>query len=93
MSVKKIFITLIIIVACVIIGALVLNKLVPNATTALVNAVEGQIYNATGMSFDFNGDNSAGGGSGQDYSSAVGNAASDAVKGVDSNAGVTGIGS
>lgn len=62
MSVAKIFKVLIVIVACVIIGAIVLNVLLPNATTALVNAVEGQIYNATGMSFDFNGDTIAGSG-------------------------------
>lgn len=60
MSVGKIFKILIIIVACVIVGALVLNVLLPNTTTSLVNAVEGQIYNATGMSFDLNGDGTAG---------------------------------
>ena len=56
MSVKKIFITLIVIVLCVMIGALLLNVLFPNAAKALVNATENMIYNATGMSFDFNGD-------------------------------------
>lgn len=56
MSVGKIFKVLIIIVACVIIGALVLNVILPNTATALVNAVEGSIFNATGMSFDLNGD-------------------------------------
>lgn len=71
MSVKKIFITLIIIVACVIIGALVLNKLVPNATTALVDAVEGQIYNATGMTFDFNGNSDNKKAANQVYSNTV----------------------
>ncbi len=60
MSVGKIFKILIIIVACVIIGAIVLNVLLPNATTSLVNAVEAQIFNATGMSFDFNGDDTDG---------------------------------
>lgn len=60
MSVGKIFKILIIIVACVIIGAIVLNVLLPNATTSLVNAVEAQIFNATGMSFDFNGDKTNG---------------------------------
>lgn len=63
MSVGKIFKILIIIVACVIIGAIVLNVLLPNATTSLVNAVEAQIFNATGMSFDFNGDGTNGRGS------------------------------
>lgn len=56
MDVKKIFLLLIGVVACVVIGALVLNVLLPNATKSMVNAVEGQIYNASGMSFDFNGD-------------------------------------
>lgn len=60
MSVGKIFKVLIIIVACVIIGAIVLNVLLPNVTTSMVNAVEAQIFNATGMSFDFNGDGSDG---------------------------------
>lgn len=68
MSVQKIFITLIIIVACVVIGGLVLNVLLPNVTSAIVNAIEGQIHNATGMNFDFNGDGTAGDGGGQDYS-------------------------
>lgn len=56
MSVKKIFMTLIIVVACVMIGALLLNVLLPNATRQLVNQVEAQIHRATGLSFDFNGD-------------------------------------
>lgn len=60
MSVGKIFKVLIIIVACVIVGALVLNVLLPNTATSLVNAVEGQIFNATGMSFDLNGDGNNG---------------------------------
>lgn len=60
MSVAKIFKILIIIVACVIVGALVLNVLLPNTTTSIVNAVEGQIFNATGMTFDLNGDGTTG---------------------------------
>lgn len=60
MSVGKIFKVLIIIVACVIIGAIVLNVLLPNVMVSMVNAVEGQIFNATGMSFDFNGDGATG---------------------------------
>lgn len=60
MSVGKIFKTLIVIVACVVIGAVVLNVLLPNATTSLVNTVENQIYNATGLEFDFNGDGTYG---------------------------------
>lgn len=60
MSVSKIFMTLIIVVACVIIGALVLNTLLPNATTALVDSVENAIAGATGMSFDFNNNSQSG---------------------------------
>lgn len=58
--VGKIFKTLIIIVACVILGAMVLNVLLPNVSTSLINTVEGQIYNATGLSMDFNGDGQKG---------------------------------
>jgi hypothetical protein len=62
MSVKKIFMTLIVIVACVMIGAFILNVLMPNVATTLVNATEEQIYNATGISFDFNNDGDYGNG-------------------------------
>lgn len=61
MNVKKIFITLITVVACVILGAFVLNTLMPNVTTTLINAVEEQIYNATSLRFDFNNDGTIGG--------------------------------
>lgn len=54
MSVKKIFITLITIVACVIIGAFLLNTLLPNVTTTLIDATEDMIFKATSMEFDFN---------------------------------------
>ena len=60
MSVSKIFMTLIIVVACVLIGALVLNTLLPNVTTALVDSVENAIAGATGMVFDFNNNGSKG---------------------------------
>lgn len=60
MSVKKIFIVLITIVACVIVGALVLNVLLPNVATTLVDSLEDMIYKATKMSFDFNGNNNVG---------------------------------
>lgn len=66
MNVKGIFITLITIVACVLIGALFLNTLLPNVAAQVVNAVEGTIYQATGMSFDFNGDGIKGSSSGTD---------------------------
>ena len=74
MSVSKIFKILIVIVACVIIGALVLNVFLPNVVTSLSNAVEGSIYNATGMSFDFNGDGTNGGSTGGSLKTGVDNA-------------------
>lgn len=55
MSVKKIFVTLITIVALVVVGAFVLNIILPNATSSLVDTTEKMIYNASGLSFDFNG--------------------------------------
>lgn len=85
MSVAKIFKVLIVIVACVIIGAIVLNVLLPNATTALVNAVEGQIYNATGMSFDFNGDKTTG-------QSAAASTTSGTVAGANASVGTANVG-
>jgi len=59
--VHKIFKTLIIIVACVIVGALVLNILLPNVATQLCDSTEDMVYKATGMTFDFNGNGNAGG--------------------------------
>lgn len=60
MSVKKIFITLITIVACVVIGAFILNTLMPNVTTTLIDSAEDMIFKATSMSFDFNNNGNAG---------------------------------
>lgn len=59
-SVKKIFMVLIIMVACVMIGALVLNILLPNAATSIVDGLEQMVFNATGMKFDWNGNGKAG---------------------------------
>lgn len=56
MSVQKIFMTLIIVVACVILGAFVLNALLPNVIAGMCNSAEDMLKNATGMSFDINGD-------------------------------------
>ena len=87
MSVSKIFITLVIVVACVGIGALVLNILLPNATATVVNSVEAQIFNSTGLTFDFNGDG-MGASDGADHTG--GNTATDDASDV-TNAGVDGI--
>ena len=61
MSVKKIFIVLITVVVCIVLGAFVLNIVMPNTVAQVVNSVEDGIYNATGLSFNFNGDDKAGG--------------------------------
>lgn len=58
MSVRKIFIVLITIVVCVILGAFVLNVIMPNTVTALISAMESTIYNSTGVRLDLNGDGS-----------------------------------
>lgn len=83
-SVKNIFIVLIIMVACVMIGALVLNVLMPNVATSIVDALEQMVFNATGMQFDWNG-NGAGGetGGGVDYTEGM----MDDGKGTDTNGG------
>lgn len=60
MNIKSIFITLITIVALVVIGAFVLNVLLPNVTSSLVDAVEDMIYKATKLTFDFNHNSNAG---------------------------------
>lgn len=61
MSVKKIFIVLITVVVCIVLGAFVLNIVMPNTVAQVVNSVEDGIHSATGLSFDFNGDGKAGG--------------------------------
>jgi len=82
MSVKKIFVILITIVACVIIGALVLNIILPNTATSLVNATEDQIFKASGLQFDLNGDGNSG--SNDDtYDAAESSDVDDASGGVD----------
>lgn len=68
--VKKIFIVLITVVVCVLVGAVVLNVLAPNVITTLVDAVEDQIYRATSLKFDFNGNGTIGGSGNGSYSGA-----------------------
>lgn len=60
MNVKKIFITLITIVALVVVGALVLNVILPNTATAIVDTLEDQVYNATKIDLDLNGNDNKG---------------------------------
>lgn len=59
-TVKKIFMVLIVVVICIVVGAFAINILVPNALTGVVNAVEDTIYSATGLRIDMNGDGTAG---------------------------------
>lgn len=66
---KKVFIALITIVVCVILGGVVINILFPNFMTTMVDAVEDQIFRATSLSFDFNG-NGTGGSANDTYSGA-----------------------
>lgn len=70
-SVKKIFTVLIVMVACVMIGALVLNILLPNVATTVVDALEGMVHNATGMTFDWNGNGTTGDSGGTTYTDNV----------------------
>lgn len=60
MKVQGIFKLLVTVVACIVIGAMVLNIFLPNVTTQLSGVVEDSIYKATGMGFDFNGDGNTG---------------------------------
>jgi|LFRM01.1.fsa_nt_gb hypothetical protein len=64
--VRKIFVTLITVVTLVLIGAIVLNSLLPNITAQVINAVEGAIFKATGLNFNFNGDSISGNSVGTD---------------------------
>lgn len=61
MKVQGIFKTLVILVCCIVLGAMVLNVFLPNVVTQLSNVVEDSIFKGTGMSFDFNGDGQGGG--------------------------------
>lgn len=54
MSVKKIFMTLVVIVLCILVGAFLINILMPNVVTQVIDSAEDSVYKATGMSFDFN---------------------------------------
>ena len=67
MNVKKIFIVLVTIVACVILGAFVLNILMPNVVTTVIDATEDMIYKATGLAFDFDKNGNRGNNSNAQY--------------------------
>ena len=91
MGVRKIFVVLVTIVACVILGAFVLNVLLPNVTSSLINATEGMIFNATGMSFDFNNDGTGGRNQNISGSADVTNAGQSDTGAAENGAGVTGF--
>lgn len=60
MKVQNIFKLLVTVVACIVLGAMVLNIFLPNVVTQLSGVVEDSIFKATGMAFDFNGDGQVG---------------------------------
>lgn len=59
-GVRKIITVLIVMVVCVVVGALVINVIAPNAVRAVVGGVEAGIHSATGLNVDLNGDGTAG---------------------------------
>lgn len=92
-SVKKIFTVLIVMVACVVVGALVLNVLLPNVSSSLVDALETMVFNATGMKFDWNGNGNIGGENTVDFTDGMNNENSQAgAKGNEKGNGVNGLG-
>lgn len=92
-SVKKIFTVLIVMVGCVVVGALVLNVLLPNVSSSLVDALETMVFNATGMKFDWNGNGNAGGKNTVDFTNGMNAEDSQAgAKGNEDANGVNGLG-
>lgn len=89
---KKVFITLITIVALVVVGTFVLNVIMPNTVTTMVNTVEGMVFNATGLSMDFNGDGDAGNANTVREDQEIGNADIEDNSGAESGQGVEGFG-
>ena len=87
MGVRKIFIVLITIVVCVILGAFILNTVMPSTVKSISSATEDMIAKATGISLDLNGDGQSGSTtSGMDYS----NQAVTDASGANNSTGVTG---
>lgn len=92
-SVKKIFTVLIVMVACVVVGALVLNVLLPNVSSSLVDALETMVFNATGMKFDWNGNGRTGGTNTVDFTGNMNAEDSQAgARGNEDGNGVNGLG-
>lgn len=60
MNVSGIFKILIIVVACIIVGGILLNVLLPNGLNSIVGWMEDGVMAATGAKFDLNGDGDIG---------------------------------
>lgn len=60
MNVSGIFKILIIVVACIIVGGILLNVLLPNGLNGIIGWMESGIMAATGAEFDLNGDGDIG---------------------------------
>lgn len=60
MNVSGIFKILIIVVACIIVGGILLNVLLPNGLNGIIGWMESGIMAATGAEFDLNGDGEIG---------------------------------
>lgn len=60
MSVKKVFITLIIVAVCVIVGGYILSTLAPGVVNGVKSAVQEQIQNTTGINVNFGGNMTGG---------------------------------
>jgi uncharacterized protein involved in outer membrane biogenesis len=60
MNVSGIFKILIIVVACIIVGGILLNVLLPNGLNGIVGWMEDGVHAATGANFDLNGDGDIG---------------------------------
>lgn len=58
--IKKIIMSLVTVVACILVGAFILNIFVPNLVIQIGDALEMGAYRATGLSFDFNGNGNVG---------------------------------
>lgn len=81
---KKVFTILITIVICLVIGGFILNTVMPNVVDQAVMAVEDSIFNATGFSFDIDGNGRAGSASSGSYTAGTtGNATDDNTAGVE----------
>ena len=89
-TVKNVFKVLIVAVVMLIVGAFLINILAPNAVNQVSNAVEQQIWKATGISLDFNGDKYGGKDGGKATDGAIRNDQSGTI-GNNGNTAVTGF--